>query len=143
VVSPFEGWFWRIDSIEPGSPPPPNLQLDWGHPPYLNYPFEVLGDFTGGLHFEAVNHSQPTKPGEGGPPYLSDSTTSLMFSMTAGETYDILERVKRHALARFTSSYTVGFAPPPSGTPREHKLEVKLAQKSSGKVTDGRRNASY
>jgi hypothetical protein len=53
--------------------------------PYLNYPFEVLGDFTGGIHFEAVNHSQLTKPGEGGRPYLSDSTTSLMFSMTGGD----------------------------------------------------------
>src|SRR5262249_23282370 len=31
---PFGDWFWRIDSIEPGPPPPLNLQLNWGHPPY-------------------------------------------------------------------------------------------------------------
>ena len=31
---PFEGWwFWRIDSIEPGSLPPLNLQLNLRHPP--------------------------------------------------------------------------------------------------------------
>jgi hypothetical protein len=63
--------------------------------------------------------------------------------MTGGETDDILERVKRHALARFNSNYTVGFVPPASGAPRQHKLEVKLALKSSGKVTDGKRNATY
>jgi hypothetical protein len=28
----FEGWFWRIDSIEPGSLPPLNLQLNLRHP---------------------------------------------------------------------------------------------------------------
>lgn len=63
--------------------------------------------------------------------------------MTGDETYDVLERVKRHALARFSSSFTVGFVPSPSGTPREHKLEVKLATKSSGKVTEYKRSATY
>jgi hypothetical protein len=63
--------------------------------------------------------------------------------MTGGETDDILERVKKHALARFRSNYTVGFVPSPSGAPREHKLEVKLATQSSGKVTEGQRSATY
>ena len=65
------------------------------------------------------------------------------YSMTGGETHDVLERVKKHALARFSSNYTVGFVPSPSGAPREHKLEVKLAPKSSGKVTEGKRSATY
>jgi len=30
-----------------------------------------------------------------------------------------------------------------SGAPREHKLEVKLAPKSNGKVTEGKRGAIY
>jgi hypothetical protein len=109
--------------------------------PYFNYPFEVLGDLTGGRHFESVNHSQPL--GRSGQRFVFDRTTSLVFSMTGGETQDIVERVKRHALARFSSNYTVGFVPSPSASPREHKLEVKLAPKSSGKVTEGKRSAIY
>jgi hypothetical protein len=93
---------------------------------------------SGGLHFEAANHSQPL--GESGQRFVG---ANRAVSMTGGETGDILERVKRHALARFSSTYTVGFVPPPSGAPREHKLEVKLAPKSSGKVTEGKRIAAY
>jgi len=63
--------------------------------------------------------------------------------MTGGQVNDILDAVKTHALARFTSSYTVWFAPSPSASPRKHKLEVKLAPKSSGKVIDGKRSATY
>jgi hypothetical protein len=109
--------------------------------PYINYPFELLGDLTGGRHFEAVNHSQPL--GESGERFVMDRNTNLVFSMTGAETDDILERVKKHALARFSSSYTIGFVPSLSGAPREHKLEVKLAVKSSGKMTEGKRNAAY
>jgi hypothetical protein len=50
---------------------------------------------------------------------------------------------EKHALARFRSTYAVGFVPSPSGALREYKLEVKLAPKSSGKVTDGKRSAAY
>jgi hypothetical protein len=108
---------------------------------YINYPFELLGDLTGGLRFEAVNHSQPVTPGENAQGFaLADASA---FSMTGGETDDILERAEKHAIARFSSNYTVGFVPSPSGDPREHKLEVKLAPKSSGKVTDGKRIAIY
>lgn len=59
------------------------------------------------------------------------------------EARDILERVKKHALARFSSSYSIGFVPSPSVAPREHELEVKLAPKSGGKVNDGKRSATY
>lgn len=109
--------------------------------PYINYPFELLGDLTGGHHFESVNHSQPL--GESGQRFVLDRNTNLVFSMTGAETDDVLERVKKHALARFSSNYTVGFIPSPSGVPREHKLEVKLAPRFSAKVTEGKRSARY
>jgi hypothetical protein len=108
--------------------------------PYLNYPFELLGGLTGGLHFEALNHAPPRKPGG---PTQGVVFGKFEYSMTGGETDDILERVKKHALAHFSSNYTVGFVPSPSGSPREHKLEVKLVPKSSGKITEGQRSATY
>jgi hypothetical protein len=111
---------------------PLNVQL----PPYLNYPFELLGDLTGGRRFEAVNHS----------PLDDDGRPIRMFddrSMTGGEVNGILDIVKRHALAHFRSSYTIGFVPSPSTGPREHTLEVKLATKSAGKVIDSKRSAAY
>lgn len=108
---------------------------------YFNYPFEVLGDLTGGLHFEAANHSQPL--GESGERFVLDATHDPVLTMTGGETDGVLERVKRHALARFSSSYTVGFVPSASDSPRDHKLKVKLAPKTSGKVAEGERTATY
>jgi hypothetical protein len=109
--------------------------------PYINYPFEVLGDLTGGRRFEAVNHSEAL--GDSGGRYIFDHTADLVFSMNGRETDEILEKVKSHALADFSSNYTVGFVPSPTEAPHEHKLEVKLAPKSEGKVTDGKRNAMY
>jgi hypothetical protein len=107
---------------------------------YYNYPFELLGDLTGGLRFDAMNHFViPDADTPGLVLFLSHEG----YSMTGGETHDILERVKKHALARFSSNYTVGFVPSPPDSPREHKLEVKLAPKSSGKVTEGKRSATY
>jgi hypothetical protein len=131
-AGPYLPWIW-------GPADRPNLPRD-SPPvaPYINYPFELLGDLTGGLHFEAVNHSQPL--GDSGQRFVGSNPA---VSMTGGETDDILERVKKHALARFSSSYTVGFVPSPSAPPRVHKLEVKLAPKSSGKVTEGKRIAMY
>jgi hypothetical protein len=108
---------------------------------YINYPFELLGNLTGGLNFEAVNHFVIPPDADAQGFVLTPSPGAV--SMTGGETDDIMERVKKHALARFSSSYTVGFVPSPSGAPREHKLEVKLAPKSSGKVTEGKRIAAY
>src|SRR5262249_46152592 len=103
----------------------------------LNAPFEDVGKQTGGRSFEASRR---------GPPKISTSgeTRTLdRFSMTGREVNDILGAVKRHALARFTSTYTVWFAPSPSASPRNHKLEVRFAAKSSAKVTEGKRSASY
>jgi hypothetical protein len=120
----------------------PDLPAD--SPPvalYFNYPFELLGDLTGGLRFESPNHSQPL--GKSGQRFVLGYNANLVFSMTGAETEDILVRVKRHALARFISNYTVGFVPSPSDSPREHKLEVKLAPKSSGRVSEGKRSATY
>ncbi len=107
---------------------------------YYNYPFELLGDLTGGFRFDAMNHF-----------VIPDADTLGLalflfpkgYSMTGGETHDVLERVKKHALARFSSNYTVGFVPSPSDSPREHKLELKLAPRSSGKVIEGKRSATY
>lgn len=107
---------------------------------YYNYPFELLADLTGGLRFHAINRLVSADAGAPGRVLLLRPDG---YSMTGSETRDILERVKKHALARFRSDYTVGFVPPPSATPREHKLEVKLAAKSSGKLTEGKRNAAY
>jgi hypothetical protein len=97
----------------------------------LNKPFESVGNQTGGRSFEAPRRTE------------SQSGDLDRFSMTGSQVNDILETVKRHALARFSTSYTVWFAPSPSGSPRKHKLEVKLAPKSSGKLADGKRNAVY
>ncbi len=107
---------------------------------YYNYPFELLGDLTGGLRFDAMNHFVIP---DAGTPGLVLFLVPDGYSMTGSETQDVLERVKRHALARFSSNYTLGFVPSPSSTPREHRLEVKLAPKSSGKVTEGKRSATY
>jgi hypothetical protein len=107
---------------------------------YYNYPFELLGDLTGGLRFDATNHFViPDADTPGLVLFLSHDG----YSMDGGETHHVLERVLNHALARFSSNYTVGFIPPPSDSPRQHKLEVKLRPKSSGKVTEGNRSAIY
>jgi VWFA-related protein len=92
-------------------------QIYSGQP--FNQTFESLGELTGGREFDA-----------GG-------------SISFGKVREVLEAVKAHALARIGSHYIVGFAPSASGSPREHKLEVKLALKSSGKVAEGKRTATY
>jgi hypothetical protein len=65
------------------------------------------------------------------------------FSMTGTQVSHILDAVKSHALAQFTATYRVWFAPSPSASPRKHTLEVKLAPRSSGRVTGGKKNATY
>jgi hypothetical protein len=103
----------------------------------LNVPFEDVGKQTGGRSFEPARRAPPKIPRSG------EARPLDRFSMAGGQVNDILEAVKRHALARFTSTYTVWFAPSPSTSPRNHKLEVRLATKSSAKVTDGKRSAAY
>ena len=108
---------------QPAFGPADRPNIPQGSPPvarYLNWPFEHMADLTGGIHFEAVNHS--VRLGDSGERYVLDRSNAPAFSMTGAETEDVLERVKKHALARFRSSYTIGFAPPKSGSPREHKL---------------------
>lgn len=99
----------------------------------LNKRFGSIGRQTGGRSFEAARRQQTQRDPEG----------PGRFSMTGRQVNDILEAAKRHALARFTSSYTLWFAPSPSTSPRKHKLEVKLAPKVNGKLTDGKRTAAY
>ena len=53
-------------------------------------------------------------------------------ALVASELSEILAGVRNEAL----SQYAVGFVPqPPSGAPREHKLEIKLASKSEHNPT--------
>ena len=113
------------------APPPEHGFIDCP----LNTPFQSVGNQTGGGSFEAARR-QVLQDEIGGDPLDR-------FSMTGGQVNDILQTVKSQALARFTSTYTVWFAPSPSASPRKHKLEVRLAEKSSGKVTDGKRSAIY
>jgi hypothetical protein len=64
--------------------------------------------------------------------------------MDAGEVRDILQAVKNDGISSVLSQYVVGFAPQSeSGSPREHKLEVRLARKSAGKLTGGKRRVIY
>ena len=52
----------------------------------------------------------------------------------------ILQTVKSDGL----SQYVVGFVPPDgNGEPKEHKLQIKLASKSSGSLEGGVRRAVY
>lgn len=59
--------------------------------------------------------------------------------MSTGGVIEILETVKNEGL----SQYVAGFVPPPSGSPREHKLEIKLVSKSKGKLIGGKRKVIY
>lgn len=142
VVLPARRWIWYDGYAYDSGPGPSGQLFQYGlcaaPTPQrgfidcpLNKPFESVGNQTGGRSFEAPRRTE------------SQSGDLDRFSMTGSQVNDILETIKRHALARFTSSYTVWFAPSPSGSPRKHKLEVKLAPKSSGKLLDGKRNAVY
>jgi len=63
--------------------------------------------------------------------------------MRAGDVRDFLEIVRNEGLVRARSQYNVGFVPPSSRAAREHKLEIRLASKSSGKLIGGKRRAIY
>jgi len=70
---------------------------------------------------------------------LTGGTSFDVTSIDAARMLGILESIKNDAL----SQYIVGFVPPPSSQPRQHKLEVRLVSKSSGKVIGGTRSATY
>ena len=99
----------------------------------LNPPFKAIGTWTGGRSFEAARRAGPKLH-----PLGIDR-----FSMTGAQVNGILGAVKKDALARFTSTYRVWFAPSSSASPRKHTLEVKLAPKSTGKVTAGKKSVTY
>ena len=61
-----------------------------------------------------------------------------VFAIDANRMREILESVKNEVL----SQYIVGF-PPAAGTPKEHRLEVRVTSKSSGQVIDGKRTTNY
>ena len=103
----------------------------------LNAPFKAIGTWTGGRSFEAARRPGPKLPHTGSEPSLS------RFSMTGAQVIDVIDAVKEHALARFTATYRVWFTPSPSASPRKHTLEVKLAPKSSGTVSGGKKSATY
>ena len=103
----------------------------------LNAPFKAIGAWTGGRSFEAARRPGPKLPHTGSEPSLS------RFSMTGPQVSDILDQVKAHALARFTATYRVWFERSSSAPPRKHTLEVKLAPKSSGNVSGGKKSATY
>jgi hypothetical protein len=57
----------------------------------------------------------------------------------AGVVSEILNEVRNMGLSR----YVVGFAPPSSGRPHRHDLEIRLKSKSAGKLMGGKRTAVY
>jgi hypothetical protein len=64
--------------------------------------------------------------------------------MSVGEVAQIFDAIRTEALARARLQYTIGFRPEVSAGPaREHKLEIKLVAKSTGKVTGGKRKVIY
>jgi hypothetical protein len=126
----WENWNVRLLALgnPPGGPPVytdasspagsrPGVRLD----PYARNPFGRLGTMTGGRSFAP----QPDVSGR---------------VISANDLSDILKSVRNDGL----SQYVVGFVPQPSSdAPRGHKLEIKLASKSSGQLTGGKRQAIY
>jgi hypothetical protein len=56
---------------------------------------------------------------------------------------DSLQEILRAVIGDAQSQYLVGFVPPYSGSSKSHKLEVRLAAKTSGTISSGRRTAIY
>ena len=104
----------------------------------LNVAFEDIGKHTGGRSFEAVRGAPPAHLPRSDEPRPVDR-----FSMTGAQVNEVLGAVKRHALARFVSTYTLWFTPTSAAPRRPHTLEVRLATKSSAKVVGSKRTATY
>ena len=56
---------------------------------------------------------------------------------------DSLQEILRAVIGDAQSQYLVGFAPPSSPSSKQHKLEVRLAPKTSGTISSGKRTAIY
>ena len=75
---------------------------------------------------------------------LTGGRSFMPTELTVGEVAQILDGVRNEVLDRARSQYTVGFTPESAaGQAREHKLEVRLAAKSAGKVSGGKRKVIY
>jgi hypothetical protein len=66
--------------------------------------------------------------------------------LTGGRSYDpefvdrtIMKQILQGLVWSVRTEYIVGFSPESPGTPRRHKLEVRLRDKSLGQVVDGKR----
>src|SRR5262249_12276879 len=105
VVLPANQWIWYDGYSHPmlvdgqfmqwglcHAPPPERGSINCP----LNTPFESVGKQTGGRSFEAARQ-----------PETQSHKGLERFSMTGGQVNDILKAVKSHALARFSSSYSV------------------------------------
>jgi hypothetical protein len=56
---------------------------------------------------------------------------------------DTLQEILRAVIGDAQSQYLVGFVPPSSESPKQHKLEIRLAAKTSGTISSGKRTAIY
>ena len=110
-----------------------NQALDLGIPIYpvaTNYEHHIQGNYPRNLYrmeqFKALGK-------------LTGGRAVEYPAIDAATLRKLLESVKEDGLAQ----YVVGFVPSSNGTPKEHKLEVKLAKKSSGALEGGMRRATY
>jgi hypothetical protein len=73
---------------------------------------------------------------------LGELTSGLAFSPPQLEA-NVVEGVPNSIRNRSLSQYVVGFAPPVSAQQRNHRLEIRLKSKASGKLQGGKRTAVY
>ena len=130
------------------------------YPVVLNYhprfgrvqPDEIVG------RRSDVRSDSAPEPGRGGRAGYSSVAANFarLGSLTGGRSFQFtpiewnadalahtVDTIRTQTLDRALSQYIVGFTPQSSTGPREHKLEIKLVAKSSGKVTGGKRKAIY
>jgi len=75
---------------------------------------------------------------------------SRLADLTGGRSFDppeitlsVMRNVLAGLVAQIRTEYVVGFSPPLSATPATHKLEVRLRDKSLGKVLGGTRSVVH
>lgn len=109
---------------------------------YIRHPFGVgfppgshpLPGQSGGYNISTLPMARFGSVGE-----LTGGRSFCPSRLDAGVVNDILDAIRDLGL----SEYVVGFAPPSSGRQREHRLEIRLKSKSSGKLVGGKRTAAY